>query len=224
MVANRRANREREILDVAARLFSERGYSATSVDDIAAEVGLNKAMLYYYFSSKAGILYQIFLATADDLADRLAGGDDDAPADEALASIVRAIFAAINTAPDYVTVFFQELHWLPKWLTADELEIVRAKQAEFVARVQGVVERGMAEGTFREVDAALAVSAIIGMAGWMYRTHGHSSRYSTAVLADTMVSLALRGLLTLPDGSPAKWPASRPRTARPAKTTRARSR
>ncbi len=192
-MGTRRANREREILDVAARLFAERGYSATTVDDIAAAVGLNKAMLYYYFSSKAGLLFHVYLATADDLAERLET-DDDTPADEALADIMRAIVDAISHAPDYVTVFFQELQWLPKWLLADDLKVVRAKQADFLAIVHRVIERGIADGTFRPVDVPVAVSALIGMAGWTYRSHGQKARYAPQELSDTLVALALGSL------------------------------
>lgn len=205
-MATRRANREREILDVAARLFAARGYSATSVDDIAAAVGLNKAMLYYYFSSKAGLLYHVYLTTADDLAERLDIGDDDTPADEALAAIMRAIVDAISHAPDYVTVFFQELQWLPKWLPPDELKVIRVKQAEFLAILQRVIERGIADGTFRPVDVPVAVSALVGMAGWTYRAHGQKAVYSPKELSDTLVAMAIGALAPGVAAAPAAPP------------------
>jgi AcrR family transcriptional regulator len=49
---NKASNREEEILTTTGRLFAERGYFGTSMDDIASEVGIGKPALYYYFESK----------------------------------------------------------------------------------------------------------------------------------------------------------------------------
>src|SRR4051794_4592033 len=58
-----RAEREKQMLEVAARLFGQQGYDATSMDDIASACGVTKPMLYQYFGSKEG-LYQTLLARA----------------------------------------------------------------------------------------------------------------------------------------------------------------
>src|SRR4051794_17691230 len=51
-----RADRERQMLDVAEKVFAEQGYRAVSMDDIAERVGVSKPMLYEYFGSKDGLL------------------------------------------------------------------------------------------------------------------------------------------------------------------------
>ncbi|HWE90110.1 MAG TPA: TetR/AcrR family transcriptional regulator [Pseudonocardiaceae bacterium] len=51
-----RAERERQMLEVAEEVFSERGYLASSMDEIAERVGVSKPMLYEYFGSKEGLL------------------------------------------------------------------------------------------------------------------------------------------------------------------------
>ncbi|MGH3994271.1 MAG: TetR/AcrR family transcriptional regulator, partial [Pseudonocardiaceae bacterium] len=51
-----RADRERQMLEVAEELFAERGYQAASMDEIAERVGVSKPMLYAYFGSKDGLL------------------------------------------------------------------------------------------------------------------------------------------------------------------------
>lgn len=51
-----RADRERQMLDVAERVFAERGYRASSMDEIAERCGVSKPMLYEYFGSKDGLL------------------------------------------------------------------------------------------------------------------------------------------------------------------------
>jgi AcrR family transcriptional regulator len=51
-----RAERERQMLDVAEEVFAEQGYGAVSMEEIAVRVGLSKPMLYEYFGSKEGLL------------------------------------------------------------------------------------------------------------------------------------------------------------------------
>src|SRR3954465_12240271 len=51
-----RAERERQMLDVAEGVFAEQGYGAVSMEEIAERVGLSKPMLYEYFGSKEGLL------------------------------------------------------------------------------------------------------------------------------------------------------------------------
>jgi AcrR family transcriptional regulator len=51
-----RAERERQMLDVAEEVFAEQGYAAVSMEEIAVRVGLSKPMLYEYFGSKEGLL------------------------------------------------------------------------------------------------------------------------------------------------------------------------
>ena len=54
-----RRRREREVLDVAARLFHERGYADTSVQDIADELGILKGSLYHYIEVKEDLLFRL---------------------------------------------------------------------------------------------------------------------------------------------------------------------
>ena len=54
-------SKEQEIITVAARLFKEKGYRATTLEDIAAAVGMLKGSLYYYIQSKEELLYIVLL-------------------------------------------------------------------------------------------------------------------------------------------------------------------
>ncbi len=61
-----RADREQQILEVAGRVFGERGFAATSVADVAHEAGISKPLIYNYFGSKEG-LFERCLREASDL-------------------------------------------------------------------------------------------------------------------------------------------------------------
>jgi AcrR family transcriptional regulator len=64
---NRKAERLDDVLQVAARLFNERGYSACSLADIGAELGMHKASLYYYVSSKEDLLVKVVTGASSKL-------------------------------------------------------------------------------------------------------------------------------------------------------------
>lgn len=65
--ASSRGDTRQRILDVAARLFTEKGYAATSVRDIAKALGIANPSLYYHFKSKAEILDAVLLRSTESI-------------------------------------------------------------------------------------------------------------------------------------------------------------
>ncbi|HVW31075.1 MAG TPA: TetR/AcrR family transcriptional regulator, partial [Acidimicrobiia bacterium] len=177
-MANGRGQRERQILDVAASLFRERGYQGMRMDDLAATVNLNKGTLYHYFPSKAELLYRIYRDTALEFLDRIGLHPTDAPADQLITLLIHDIVAAIGERRDYVTVFFQEMQWLDKWLPAGQFEEVDGLQTQFRNYVTGVIERGVKAKIFRPVDAGVATFGLIGMIGWTSQWYTPGGRRS----------------------------------------------
>ena len=193
-MGSRKPDRERQILDVAAALFRARGYQGMRMDDLAREVGLNKGTLYHYFASKSDLLYRIYVDTAGDYLEVMRSHDADAPAGVLLRRIVGDIARAIGRRRDYVTVYFQELHWLDQWLPPEQFEEVDRLQREFRNYLTGVIERGVRQGDFRAVDPSVAALGIIGMAGSAYRWYVPGGRHSMEDVAEIFADLALGAL------------------------------
>lgn len=164
----RRAEREREILDAAAKLFREKGYASTTIRDIGAEAQLNHASSHYYFGSKAAILYAIYQEALDGFLDRFESIPDGDP-ETTLIEIIRASVLESARRPDHTAVFFQERLWLEMHLTAQQVAAVRERQSRFRSRSAGIVERGIADGVFAAVDPGLVVELIVGAATWAYQ-------------------------------------------------------
>ncbi|MGH9037223.1 MAG: TetR/AcrR family transcriptional regulator [Acidimicrobiia bacterium] len=190
-MASRKLERERQILDTAAVLFRERGYQGMRMDDLAAAMNLNKGTLYHYFPSKAALLYRIYLDTSVEFIEGIRVHPADAPADELLALVIGDIAAAMEQRRDYVTVYFQEMHWVDKWLEPDHFEEINALQVEFRNYITGIIERGVKDGTFRPLDASVAAFAVIGMVGWSYQWFMPGGRYTMDDLAGIFTDLAL---------------------------------
>lgn len=187
----RRAEREREILDAAAKLFREQGYASTTIRDIGAEAQLNHASSHYYFGSKAAILYAIYQEALDGFLGRFESIADGLP-EVMLADIVRAGVIEAARRPDYTAVFFQERLWLEMHLSSDRCRAVRERQARFRSRVGEIVQAGIDAGRFRPMDPMMTVETIVGLATWAYQAGPDTIDEA----ADQCAALVLGGVLS----------------------------
>jgi AcrR family transcriptional regulator len=153
--------RQQEVVAVAARLFAERGYQATSMSDLFEATGLAAGGLYHYIGSKEQLLVRIcdqlmepLLARAREIAE--AGG----PADLALRDLIRAWVAHIETHRHHMLVFQQErlaLERQPQWRK------VRRQRKGFEAILGRLLERAEADGALDLPDRGLVLLALLGM-------------------------------------------------------------
>lgn len=114
--ASRRAGTRAAVIDAAVRLVARQGFSATSVDDIAAEAGVAKGSVYYNFASKSDILEAALGEGTERLRTALASARDAVADDERIDAMVRALLAAVRTYPDLAKlvaaeVFRAEREW-----------------------------------------------------------------------------------------------------------------
>jgi AcrR family transcriptional regulator len=104
------AERRGLIEDAAARLFAERGYAATTVEDIVAEAGVSKPMLYRHFESKKELQMKLLEHRRDELAvaslDSFLQGEGEL--EQRLPAMVDAWFAHVEDHPDTSRVLFQD--------------------------------------------------------------------------------------------------------------------
>src|SRR5215468_10299016 len=86
----RRAERREQILSAATRAFARAGFAATSLEDVAAEAGITRVILYRHFESKAHLYRAVLDRACARLAEAVGTGDYD---DEAIPALVRAAAA-----------------------------------------------------------------------------------------------------------------------------------
>ena len=95
-VANDQQGLKAQILDTAEELFAENGYAATSIRRIADSVGVNPALVHYYFGNKKALLQKVMERSLEPLGHAIAtmkSGDDTSPGTIARLSASRAVFA-----------------------------------------------------------------------------------------------------------------------------------
>ncbi|MGW4340153.1 TetR/AcrR family transcriptional regulator [Rhodococcus koreensis] len=154
-----------DILDVSARMFAERGYSSTSLQQIADELNLLKGSLYYYIKSKDDLLYEVIrkvywqgVANFREHSVGTASGMDRLRT--AIEGHVRHL--ADNLAA--TTVFLHEFNQLSQ-ARQEELSLL-----DYTGLVRDLIKEGQADGSIRtSIDPRLASMFILGATNWVYR-------------------------------------------------------
>jgi TetR/AcrR family transcriptional regulator, cholesterol catabolism regulator len=141
-----------EIIDTAAKLFVEHGYSGTTVSRITAETGLGKGALYYYIESKENLLVEIAAQVMVPLIEeirRISAFEE--PVAVRLRMVSEAILVGIAEASDHVWVYEHDY----RYLTGVNRTRFLQRRHEFEDLVVGLVGEGIGCGLFRAGDARL---------------------------------------------------------------------
>ncbi len=155
--------RER-ILDAALRAFGTRGYEATSLDALAAELGVRKQTILYHYDSKDLLLEAVIDQAGAELAGLIEGAlARSAPGWGRVDAIVRSVFRLAARRPELLGLLREVSRLGPPPATR-----LRERLDPFVERATGYLEDEMAGGAIRRQDARLlllaAYSTVIGMA------------------------------------------------------------
>jgi TetR/AcrR family transcriptional regulator, cholesterol catabolism regulator len=149
----------------AARLFAERGYHGTSVNDLAVALGIQKSSLYAYISSKEDLLAGIALTGAAAFHSALDKVPENAAAGERLQLALRAHLGVVESKLDVATVWLQE--W--RYLTGDSRELFVKERRRYEERIRYLLEAAVEAGDLRaDLDVTYSTLAFLSVANWAY--------------------------------------------------------
>ncbi|MCX6025419.1 MAG: TetR/AcrR family transcriptional regulator [Chloroflexi bacterium] len=182
-----------EILAAAAQIFREKGYHATSMQDIAEAVHLQKGSLYHHIRSKEEILASLL----DRALDLLILSMQEVMAsplsvEEKLRSAMRMYADNIAVHSDLAAVLVLEYRNLSPRLRARHM----GRRDRFEALWRELLRQGMQQGVFRTSDEKLVALAILGVQNWMLTWYRAEGPLSAAELSNRFADLFLKGLLT----------------------------
>jgi AcrR family transcriptional regulator len=189
---NRNGTRKDVIIAKAAKLFREKGFSATSMRDLAEHVGVEAASLYNHISSKAEILQEICFKTANNFMSHIEEVDatPNKTAIEKIQAILR--FHIKQMLDNYEEVYVSEREW--KHLTDPYLSNMQTQRRAYRQRMALVIEDGIRKGEIKPIDAPTAVlimlHAVSGIESW----HRSKKKIAGEVLEDNMVQILVDGL------------------------------
>ena len=179
------------IIEAAARIFSEKGYHAASMQDIADAVNLQKASLYHHFSSKQEILAEILDHALDLLNTRLelVLGQSLSP-DEKLRLSMVSYFQTIAENRNLSAVLLLELRALDPELKARQA----SRREKFERLWRDLIIEGNEQGIFNNVDPSLTGRAILGVMNWSVTWYRSDGPRSAREIADLFADLLINGL------------------------------
>jgi TetR/AcrR family transcriptional regulator, cholesterol catabolism regulator len=183
--------REAELHATATRLFRQRGYHATSMQDLGEALGMNRGSLYHYIRGKDELLWAI-LNRALDLLERrvLPLLDADRPPVDRLRAAIREHLRVAAEHADELSLIQIELRALAR---ERQREIIARRDA-YERRWRRTLEAGIADGSLREFDVRLAGIGILSACNWFTQWYRPNGRQSVDEIADAFAELFLGGL------------------------------
>lgn len=181
-----------EILEAAAQIFSQKGYNATSMSDIASAVNLQKASLYHHISSKQEIL----LSLLDEALDLLTGRMNEVlfqplPADQKLKIAMEIYLETLAEQRDLAAILLLEHRSLNPELRVQHLP----RRDRFEGLWKNLIQMGVDEGRFVCKDVPLTTRAILGVMNWAITWYRSDGPLSITEIASQYAELILNGLM-----------------------------
>jgi len=191
------SNKQAEIMQAAISLFQQKGYHATSMQDIADAVGLQKGSLYHYISGKEDLLVVIMHDALGQYNARLAEvAGLDLPVRQRLEMAVRDHLQGIAENLGMLTIFLRESYAL----NPEQQQQIAEESDRYNRMFEALFAEGVAKGEIRDLDPKLATRTVLGACNWLYRWYRPDGRYSIDAMCDFFIDLLFGGIAA---GSPA---------------------
>jgi TetR/AcrR family transcriptional regulator, fatty acid metabolism regulator protein len=185
--------KRRLILDAAVRVFARKGFHTCRVGDISEEAGVAHGLLYHYFSSKDELLETVFQETWSELLAAIREVEaSEAPTREQLRQVAAIMLRSWQRQPDLVRVLVREIARSPA--LQGRVDAI----AEALAAIARIIERGQADGEFRDdLDPRLASLIFYGgietiLTSWVLDRDGGDR--DVAAAERTVVEVVCTGL------------------------------
>lgn len=182
--------RKRALVQIAIHFFNSRGFHATSMEAIAAEVGLTKGTLYHYYDSKTDLAYDCILESIADgqrMAQQASAGGG----------------TGLDKLERYLRLQFETLAGRrgSSWLHADMSVLSEPQRVEARRRsravdalVQEFLASGIADGSIAAVDPKIAEFFLMGALNWLPRWYSPKGSMNSADLAAVFIRMMFDGL------------------------------
>jgi AcrR family transcriptional regulator len=189
--------RQAELLEKAIEVFAERGYQATTMDEIAERAGVSKGMLYIYFKNKEALFGAVFrwfgMMTGEMVLEAMSDVEDEAEQIRRIAATWAEV--AIHHR-NFVPLFLD--FWAVasmKGMRNDYAEDLATMYEEYRAMIVGIIEQGKARGKFRaDVDALAIAYLLVGGMDGMFIQSWLSTPDNIDSLMLNATELLLRGI------------------------------
>ena len=184
------------ILDVSSKLFRERGYDRTTLDDVAAELSVTKPSLYYYFRSKEEILLACIAAAYARMRERLAAADDPAYSGRRRVELMMRIYMEVISDDTGVSIVLAD----ERVMAEAGQKLYREMRRELNAALERRIAHGVSDGSLRTRDVSTTAAAIFGMFNWVSHWSPNRRAAGPEAISDHFLELLFDGLAPKAEG------------------------
>ena len=154
-----RVERRKQILESALAVFSQKGFHASTLSDVAAHVGVSQGTIYWYFSSKEELFDAAIIAYLEGFGAEMAAVlENDGTASEKLRALAHSMDDFVIGAQQVFVAFLG--YWAASQDHLDSARFWIELLHKYTDQVVGVIQEGIANGEFKQVDARALVWAI----------------------------------------------------------------
>lgn len=189
--AQKKSTKKEIILEKAAVMFREKGFSATSMRDLAESVGIEAASLYNHIQSKSQILEEIVFRAADDCNQHLEKlTTENAACSVKIESIIRFhVQMMLNRFEDYHVMTHEWIH-----LTEPHLSNFINQRRTYVQKLEAIVDECIQKKEFKPIIPYVAVLTILSAVRGLEFWHRSQKKITPAELEENMVIHLISGL------------------------------
>ena len=190
-----RSQRREQLLVIGAELFAAKGFTQTTVRDIADAAGILSGSLYHHFASKEEMLQEVLRTFMEGLLERSQQViERETSPRAALDGLIRDSFETMHNEPEAVALYQSEQKFLS---TVDGFEFVGAGSRKIERLWLSVLEAGKTSGDFRtDLDVKFAYRFIRDAIWSTIRWYKPGGRQSHQIVADQYLALLHEGLLS----------------------------
>jgi AcrR family transcriptional regulator len=188
--AELRERKREAILVAAVCMFNERGYHATSLDDVAASLGISKPVVYHYLGNKEQVLFECMSRGLEQLQDALEQARACPGPGLARLRAFLIGYAEVNMADFGRCV----IRTGDEVLSPDNRARFRASKRQIDSDLRKLVEEAVADGSAHVADVRLATFAIAGALNWPARWHEPDGSLSAHAIAERITDFLIDGM------------------------------
>lgn len=189
--APKASSRRQEILQAAGDLFSQKGYHATSMRDLAKAVRLEGGSLYAHIESKEELLFEIVNQAADAFTQMAEQIPEHLPLEERFRLLVLGHLQVIVRQLPHATVFFHE--W--KFLSSVLQERILQRRDKYESYFRKLIQQGIEAKTFKVEDPSIAAVFMLSALNWTYHWYRPGGPLSLEQLAQQYHTLLWHSML-----------------------------
>ncbi|TDF95067.1 TetR/AcrR family transcriptional regulator [Paenibacillus piri] len=178
-----RRQRQETIIRAALKVYAEKGYSASEINDVAEQAGVARGLIYYYFKDKHALFRELFLIMLKRSNEHIqAHFDQDGSVVALLESFVRTMYINILEQSDSILFFMRMRHDLHELFTPEELK-TWSWHHDNMSVVRKMLDKGMKSGEIRQMSPQLLTVQYWGamMHGVMHLRQSHQELLAQGV-------------------------------------------